>query len=548
MIAGNVIAGWSVGVKLLATNASADGSTVDGNYIGTNESGMAALPNGIGILITNLPGLKTTKGTVTGNVLSGNGTGVSIVAANGSTISKNFIGLAADGILPLGNLNDGVQILDSSSNYIGPLYEVQDGNMIAYNGGAGVSVSSSSSGNRVLGNSIFANGSLGIDLNPAGVALNDAGDADTGANNLQNFPVITSVRNEDGNTSISGTLNSMAGTTFRLEFFGNDKVNSLGFGEGRYFLGFTDVTTDASGNAAFDLNFPAVPGAPHVTATATDPDGNTSEFSAAIGQPLNISTRLRVQAGDNVLIGGFIITGSDPKRVLVRGIGPSLASSGVQDSLADPTLELHDVAGTLATNDNWKTRPDGSSQQAEIEATTIPPTNDLESAIVATLPANNASYTAIVRGEDNRTGIALVEAYDLDPAANSRLANISTRGLVETGNNVLIGGFIAGNGLTKVIVRAIGPTLSNAGITNPLPDPTLELHDGNGATLRSNDNWKLRPDGTSQQAEIEATTIPPTDDRESAIVQTLAPGNYTAIVRGKSNTTGIAVVEVYNIP
>ncbi len=141
----------------------------------------------------------------------------------------------------------------------------------------------------------------------------------------------------------------------------------------------------------------------------------------------------------------------------------------------------------------------------------------------------------------------MVEAYDLDQAANSRLANISTRGFVETGNNVLIGGFIAGNGLTKVIVRAIGPTLVDSGITNPLQDPTLELKDINGVTVRSNDNWKLREDGSSQQAEIEATTIPPTNDLESALVQTLAPGNYTAIVRGVSNATGIAVVEVYNL-
>jgi hypothetical protein len=142
----------------------------------------------------------------------------------------------------------------------------------------------------------------------------------------------------------------------------------------------------------------------------------------------------------------------------------------------------------------------------------------------------------------------VVEAYDLDQAANSRLANISTRGFVETGNNVLIGGFIAGNGLTKVIVRAIGPTLINAGVTNPLQDPTLELHDGNGLTIRSNDNWKVREDGNSQQAEIEATTIPPTNDFESALVQTLPPGNYTAVVRGANGTTGTAVVEVYNLP
>jgi hypothetical protein len=164
------------------------------------------------------------------------------------------------------------------------------------------------------------------------------------------------------------------------------------------------------------------------------------------------------------------------------------------------------------------------------------------------LPANSARYTAIVRGKNDTTGIGVVEAYDLDQAANSMLANISTRGLVETGNNVLIRGFIAGRGLTKVMLRAIGPSLTNSGVTNPLQDPTLELHDSSGATIASNDNWKTKSDGGTQQTEIEATGIAPTNDLESALVASLPPGNYTAIVRGKSNSTGIAVVEAYNIP
>jgi hypothetical protein len=192
-------------------------------------------------------------------------------------------------------------------------------------------------------------------------------------------------------------------------------------------------------------------------------------------------------------------------------------------------------------------RPDGSSQQAEIEATGLQPTDDRESALIATLPANNAGYTAIVQGKNNTTGIGVVEAYDLDVTTNSKLANISTRGLVETGNNVLIGGFIPGNGVTTVIAVALGPSLTNFGITNPLLDPTLELHDSNGNTIRRNDNWKIRDDGSSQQAEIEATHLQPTDDQESALVQTLAPGGYTAVVSGANNTTGIAVVEVFSL-
>jgi hypothetical protein len=260
-------------------------------------------------------------------------------------------------------------------------------------------------------------------------------------------------------------------------------------------------------------------------------------------QLLNISTRLRVQTGDSVLIGGFIVTGSAPKRMIIRGIGPSLANAGITGFLADPALELHDSSGALlASNDNWKINDQThQSQEAEIRATTIPPTDDFESAIVATL-APNQGYTAIVRGQSGATGIAVVEAYDLDTAANSLLANISTRGLVETGDNVLIGGFIIGPATgfsTEVVVRGLGPSLPVAGA---LGDPTLELRDGNGAVLGANDNWK-----DTQQAALEATTIAPGNDLDSAIVTALAPGAYTAIVRGANNTTGVGLVEIYNL-
>jgi hypothetical protein len=252
---------------------------------------------------------------------------------------------------------------------------------------------------------------------------------------------------------------------------------------------------------------------------------------------LNISTRLNVQTGDNVLIGGFIITGPDSKQVIVRGIAPSLSLVGIQGTLADPIIELHEPDGTVITNDNWK-----DTQQQQIIDTGIPPSNDLESAIVATLAPG--AYTVVLRGKNNGTGIGLIETYDLDQTAASRLANISTRGLVETDDNVMIGGFIAGGagGASTIVVRAIGPSLSGQGIDNPLLDPTLELHDSSGAIIATNDNWK-----DSQQTEIEASGLAPTDDRESAIEATLASGPYTAIVRGKDNTAGVALVEAYNL-
>lgn len=269
-----------------------------------------------------------------------------------------------------------------------------------------------------------------------------------------------------------------------------------------------------------------------------------SNFGSVLppSQGLNISTRADVGTGENVTIGGFIITGTDPKKVIIRGMGPSLTGYGVQNPLADPKLELHTTVGNqdtvLASNDNWK-----DTQQTEIQNSGHAPGNDLESAIVTTL--NPGNYTAILSGNNNGTGIGLVEVYDLDHAANSRLGNISTRGFVGTGDNVLIGGTVVGpsNGNSSaVLVRAIGPSLASHGVNNPLPDPTLELHDANGAIFAFNDNWK-----DVQQSQIEATGLSPSDDNESAIFLALAPSNWTAIVRGKNDTTGVAVVEVFNI-
>ncbi|HEY3662889.1 MAG TPA: choice-of-anchor tandem repeat GloVer-containing protein [Chthoniobacterales bacterium] len=253
----------------------------------------------------------------------------------------------------------------------------------------------------------------------------------------------------------------------------------------------------------------------------------------------NISTRLNVGTGDNVLIGGFIVTGSQPKEVIVRAIGPALSGFGVSGALADPVLELHEPDGTVITNDNWK-----DTQESAITATNLAPSNDLESAIVATLPPG--LYTAIVTGNNNTTGVALVEAYDLDQTVDSQLANISTRGFVDTGDNVLIGGFIVGgpDGVdSTAVVRALGPSLSGAVGGSVLADPNLELHDIDGAVVASNDNWK---DGADMQTIID-DGLAPTNAKESALLANLPPGAYTAIVSGVENGSGIGLVEVYNL-
>jgi hypothetical protein len=245
----------------------------------------------------------------------------------------------------------------------------------------------------------------------------------------------------------------------------------------------------------------------------------------------NISTRLAVGTGNNVLIAGFIVTGTQAKKIIVRGIGPTLP---VNENLADPTLELHESSGAVTANDNWR-----ETQQDELQATTIPPGNDYESAIVKSL--NPGNYTAILAGKGGTTGVGVVEVYDLDLTVDSKLANISTRGFVDQGDNVLIGGtIVVGSGSTNVLFRAIGPSLP--GISNALQDPTLELHDGQGNIIASNDNWQ-----DTQAAAIQATTIPPSDPREAAILYQLTPGSYTAVVRGKDNTTGVAVVEAYQL-
>lgn len=540
------------------------GGMVHGNYIGTNAKGTKAIANAIGI--------QADSGMIIGgpaagarNVISGNATAIQVGGLNycmgaissvpsvGVRIQGNTIGGA--GPLPNGS---GITIVAGLNNLIGGVANdgTFAGNAIHYNGtGVIVTGGTGSQGNQISYNSIFQNQKLGIDLGGDGVTPNDINDADSGPNSFQNYPLITSVtisRSPRGPSfaTIAGTLNSTPNSTFRLEFFISAAAGPSGFGQGEVFIGAASVTTDGSGNGSYNVGFEVDPGRPVYSATATDSSGNTSEFSPAFppaAQLLNLSTRVPVGTGEKVLIGGFIVVGTENKKVMLRGIGPSLTQAGVNGVLADPTLELHDSTGALlASNDNWQ-----ESQADEINATGIPPGNERESAIVTTLTAKPASgggaaYSGILAGKNGTTGIGLLEIYDLAVSADSKLANISTRGFVGGGDGISIAGIIpgpSGRSPVRVLIRALGPSLTAHGLNDTLQDPRLELHDANGNTLLSNDDWR----DAANASEISATGIPPADDHEAAILTILSPVNsgYTAIVASATGSTGVALVEVY---
>ena len=370
------------------------------------------------------------------------------------------------------------------------------------------------------------------------------------AANIQNGGVITE------ETDISGTVQSggynLVGVSIDGNGFGStdltgDTVAPLDpkLGPLQNNGGLTSTMSLLPGSPALDHGISAglatdQTGAPRTAdqSNITNPPGGDGTDIGSVEAPItiemfaNISTRMSVGTSDNALIGGFIITGTQAKKVMVRAIGPSLPVAGV---LADPILELHDSNdSTIATNDNWQDSPD---RQAIIDSA-LPPSNDMESAMIMIL--DPGAYTAVVRGVGDTTGVGLVEIYDLDSTVDSKLANISTRGLVQTEDNVMIGGLIIlGVNPTTTLVRAIGPTLPLSGA---LQDPALELHDSDGATIAANDNWR-----SDHEAEIIATALAPTNDAESAILAALVPGAYTAIVRGANGTTGVALVEAYQL-
>jgi cyclophilin family peptidyl-prolyl cis-trans isomerase len=286
-------------------------------------------------------------------------------------------------------------------------------------------------------------------------------------------------------------------------------------------------------------------GTSHVTVTTTDLDGATSsqQFTVTVvpapGRLVNLSTRMQVGTGDNALFAGFIMSGSSPKRLAIRAIGPS---TGLPNPVADPVLELHDASTTLATNDNWG---DAANKQEVIDVG-LNPSSPNESVILTTVPSstNGTAYTAVMRGANNTTGLGVVEVYDLDYGPGSTLLNVSTRGQVGVDPNALIAGLsLGGSDSKQILVRAIGPSLTGFGVANALNDPTLDLVNSQGTTLDSNDDWGNSP----QKTQIQNSGLAPSNAKESAILQTVPAGQYTAVVHGTNGGTGVGSVEVYQL-
>jgi len=409
---------------------------------------------------------------------------------------------------------------------------------------------------------VFDNGYLDIRNLQSGLtvgSIEGSGNVLLGANDL-------SVGTRNINTSFSGVISGSASLAkIGSGVFTLQNNHCIAENVGLILVSGSIINLDFNGPpdviASLTLNgVPQPPGvyggpmsgAPHIL---PEFEGLGTVEAGPVSTLGNISSRAFVQTGDNVEIGGFIVQGAQQKRVVIRAIGPELIQHGVPNPLANPTLELHDGTGALiASNDNWRTTIIGgiitSDQVTAIRDSGYAPSDARESAMIVNLPPGN--YTAIVRGVNNMTGVALVEVYDLSPAPDSTLGNISTRSFVQTGDNVMIGGVIVqGTQPRRVIVRAIGPELSQYGVPNILADPTLGLYDSSGNLIAANDNWQHTIIGgiiTSDQVhDIMASGHAPTDGRESAIIATLPPGNYTAIVRGVNSTTGVGLVEVYDL-
>jgi hypothetical protein len=342
--------------------------------------------------------------------------------------------------------------------------------------------------------------------------------------------VLAQIPLSNGAASFS-TSNLSTGTHTITATYQSDTLSALSIGT---------TTQTVSSSSASPTPTPTSTPTPTATATPTvSPTSTpTATPTATPSQPVNLSTRMHVGTGDAAGFGGFIITGTTPKHVLIRGLGPSLTQFGIGNVLADPFLELYSGSTRIAFNNNWR-----DTQEQTIQQTGIPPTHDRESAIDTTLTPGQ--YTALLKGNNGETGVGLVEVYDLNQGS-SKLANISTRAFVSSSAEIMIAGFVLGNngGSDRVVIRGLGPSLSNAGVPSPLPNPALELRDANGTLLIANNDWQ---DDWEQAAEISDAGLAPSNNLEAAIAATLPPGAYTALLFGRNTTTGVGLVEIYDL-
>lgn len=487
------------------------GSTINGNMASGEDFGF-------GGGIKNSGQLTISNSTISGNFANQDGGGIrsaadgtATLAITNCTISGNSATRNGDGVIIT---NGGISTLDIGNSIL-----VNSGSNIVNEGGTvtshGYNLSSDNGGGflTAAGDQINSNPMLG----PL---------QDNGGPTFTHIPLAGSPALDAGDPNFTPPpFNDQRGAPYV-------RVSS-----GRIDIGSVEVQPSPTPT-------PTPTSSPTPTPTGTP--SPTPTLSPTPARALNISTRLRVETGDNVMIGGFIVAGNQPKNVALRGIGPSLGGVGITDALDDPTLELRAANGILLfQNDNWQDDP---AQAAQLISLGLAPQNPNESGIVATLQPG-ASYTAILAGANDGAGVGLVEIYDVNPTANSQLANISTRGFVQTGDNVMIGGFILGGsppeaGNTGIVVRGIGPSLAQFGLSNLLADPTLQVRDSNGALLISNDDWQ---DDPLQAAQMNAHGLAPQDPDESGIFATLPPGAFTAILAGTSGGTGIGLVEIYNL-
>ena len=521
--------------RVTVTNASGTGFVIAGS--GTVLISGLTIANNLASGVDDIGNVVMTDCAIATN--GGNTNGGGFVVGSSDTLNLTRCTISGNSGPDGGGIyNQGAAILsnctiaNNTASYTGPGVGARGGGI--FNVGTLTLTNCTVSGNTANGNPAGGSpGGGGLELGGGPAHLANTIVAGNSTNG--NGPDIEGLANSDGYNLIrvgNGSTGFTDGVNHDLVGTANNPIDA-NLGALRDNGGQTNTKSLGAGS-------PAINAANNTIAPATDQrkydrpdpaDIGAFEYNATIPNTLaNISTRTLVGTDDNVLIGGFIITGSDAKKVILRALGPS---TGVPGAMANPTLELHASDGhTIISNNNWQ---DANNKQDIIDSG-IPPTNDLESAILIILQPGG--YTAIMRGADNTNGIGVVEAYDLDRTGSSIFANISTRALVQTGDNVLIGGFIVvGSFPQRVIVRALGPS---TGVPGALADPTLEIHDGNGNMIGSNDDWRSTQEGT-----IIGTGIPPASDAESAIVQMLTTGNYTAIVRGADNTTGVAVVEVY---